>query len=104
MAYLNKEDLLLKLGPFGVKSVSSLNRLIREQRLPAKYISARKVFFDDAEIDIWLSRRYENVVKSNAAQVKVTRQQRKTRKNAETPQTADAALSAEVKAFKAKEA
>jgi hypothetical protein len=42
--YLTKEDLILKLTPYGYKSVSSINRLIREQGLPAKYFSPRKIF------------------------------------------------------------
>ncbi|MDR1931062.1 MAG: hypothetical protein LBQ44_10610 [Treponema sp.] len=107
MAYLNKESLLIKLGPFGVRSVASLNRLIREQHLPAKYISARKVFFDEAEVEVWMSRRYESVVKSNATQVKSAKQQRKLRRESEIEgKSAPAPVTpvSEITPFKAKEA
>jgi hypothetical protein len=80
MAYLTKETLLLKLTPYGVKSAAELNRIIREQGLPKKPIIPRKVFFDEAEIDVWLSRRNENVAKANIAHVKLLRAQRKARK------------------------
>jgi hypothetical protein len=55
MAYLNKEDLLLKLAPFGVKSVSGLNRLIREQQLPVKsFLTMRKLIYGcPAVMKVW---------------------------------------------------
>jgi len=80
MAYLTKAEALLKLAPFGVKSLSGLNRLIRDQELPAKYLSPRKVFFDENDIDIWLGRRHKVVAKANATQVKVIEYQRKKRR------------------------
>jgi hypothetical protein len=93
-AYLNKESLLIKLSPFGIHSLASLNRLIREQDLPTKYISPRKVFFDENEVDTWLSRRYEGVVKANTLKAKTAKQQRQTRRenailsSVETPSVA----------------
>jgi hypothetical protein len=62
---LTKEDLILKLNPLGVKTLAGINGLIRDQGLPAKYLTARKVFFDEAEIDIWLKGRTFQVVQTN---------------------------------------
>jgi hypothetical protein len=116
MAYLNKEDLLLKLSPYGVKSVASVNRLIREQGLPAKYLTPRRVFFDETEVDIWLSRRSLSVAKSNTTHTKVLKYQRKRREeensaqNGENspesalPASASASHSGEIKPFKRQEA
>jgi hypothetical protein len=116
MAYLSKEGLLLKLSPYGIKSILALDRARREQHLPTRFITPRKPFWVDEEVDVWLSRRFESVVKSNAAQAKVQRQQRKARKAAETPAgTAPAtftdaptpaiiAASSAITAFKVKEA
>jgi hypothetical protein len=107
MTYLSKEDLLLKLSPYGVKSVSGLNRLIREQHLPTKYISPRKVFFDEAEIEIWLSRRFEGTARANSAQAKAQQKQRKLRKENALQASVDTdadAHTADIKTFKAKEA
>jgi len=84
MAYLNKAEALLKLSSFGVKSVSGLNRLIREQGLPAKYISPRKVFFDENDIDLWLARRHEVVARAYSTTAKVLEYQRKKRKKDKT--------------------
>jgi len=80
MAYLTKEEALIKLSSFGVNSISSLNRLIREQGLPAKFISPRKKFFDEDEINTWLDRRHEVVARANATTAKVQEYQRKKRK------------------------
>jgi len=80
MAYLNREGALLKLASFGVKSVSGLNRLIREQGLPARYISPRKVFFDENDIDYWLAGRHEVIARANSTQVKILEYQRGRRK------------------------
>jgi hypothetical protein len=103
MAYLTKEDLILKLTPYGYKSVASINRLIREQGLPAKYFTPRRVFFDEAEIEVWLSRRSFSVAKTNNDHIKVLRAQR--RKRRESPETAAVAeIKAELKAFKKAEA
>ena len=85
-SYLTKNEVLVKLERFNVKSVSCLNRLIREQGLPACYISPRKVFFDEAEIDNWMAMRKEVVSRANATQVKIARYQRTRRKEAKEAQ------------------
>lgn len=78
MAYLTKEDLIRKLEPFGIKTVSSINRLIREQNLPTMYITPRKPFWESSAIDIWISRRQNvNLAKANSIQAKIKREQRK---------------------------
>jgi hypothetical protein len=51
---LTKSDLILKFSPYGVKTIPAINRLIREQGLPAKRFSAHKVFFEEEEINNWL--------------------------------------------------
>jgi len=79
-SYLTKAEALLKLSPFGVKSVSGLRRLIREQGLPARYISPRKVFFEEREIDQWLGMRHEVVANVYATSVKGIEYQREKRK------------------------
>jgi hypothetical protein len=105
MAYLTKEAVLLKLSPYGVKSLAELNRLIREQGLPTRYITPRKPFWDETEIDVWLSRRNENVAKANINHVKLLRIQRKKRKDEkEKAQKAGFPLAAEMKALKKTEA
>jgi len=91
-SYLTKAEALLKLAPFGVKSVSGLRRLIREQGLPARYISPRKVFFEASEIDEWLEMRHEVVANVYAASVKSIEYQREKRKK----EKAAAELSREV--------
>jgi hypothetical protein len=85
MTLLNKEDLLLKLSPYGVKSITELNRIIREQGLPKKSLTPRKVFFDEAEVDMWLARRNENVAQANIDRIKIQRAQRKARKRRMLP-------------------
>jgi hypothetical protein len=109
MAYLNREGALLKLAPFGVKSVSGLNRLIREQGLPAKYMSPRKVFFDENDIDLWLARRHEVTAKANSNQVKILEYQRKKRNENKPPKegaftASSKAKQVEIKPILAKEA
>ncbi|MDR3356125.1 MAG: hypothetical protein LBO04_02945, partial [Spirochaetaceae bacterium] len=105
---LTKEDLILKLSPYGVKSLTSINRLLREQGLPAKYLTPRKIFFNEAEIDVWLSRRNEGVSKANTTRMKILRAQRKarkdTKKEGEIPQKLGIPLSVEAKPFKKAEA
>jgi hypothetical protein len=112
MAYLNKEDLLLKLTPYGVKSVAAVNRLIREQGLPTKYLTPRRVFFDEAEVDAWLSRRSLSVAKSNTTHAKVLKYQRKRREEENSAQNGEnsspaappaAPLPPEIKPFKRQE-
>ena len=88
--YLNREGALLKLAPFGVKSLSGLNRLIREQGLPANYISPRKVFFDENDIDLWLARRKEVVAKAYSTQAKIIEYQRKKRNGSKLPKDGEA--------------
>jgi hypothetical protein len=105
MAYLTKEAVLLKLSPYGVKSLTELNRLIREQGLPKKPLTPRKVFFDETEIDVWLSRRNEGVVKTNTTRMKILRAQRKVRKDIKgEAQKAGIPLSVEKTPFKKAEA
>jgi hypothetical protein len=81
--YLTKAEALLKLSPFGVKSVSGLRRLIREQGLPARFISPRKVFFEESEIDQWLGMRHEVVANVYSASVKSIEYQKKRKKEKE---------------------
>jgi hypothetical protein len=78
--YLTKEDLLLKLAPFGIKKVAKINGLIREQGLPAKYFTPRNVYFEEAEIDTWMSKRTSEIVKANTDHTKALKTQRKKRK------------------------
>jgi hypothetical protein len=111
MAYLTKEDLILKLTPYGIKSAASVNRLVREQGLPAKYLTPRKVFFEETEVDTWLSRRSMSVAHSNTTHIKVIRYQRKKRKEGnpaqngeKSPLVASASQPTEIKPFKKQEA
>ncbi|MDR2133548.1 MAG: hypothetical protein LBP27_00470 [Treponema sp.] len=111
MAYLTKEDLILKLTPYGVKSAASINRLVREQGLPAKYLTPRKVFFEETEVDTWLSRRSLSVAQSNTTHTKIIRYQRKRRKGENpaqdgenSPISASASQSTEITPFKKQEA
>jgi hypothetical protein len=60
--------------------MSTVKRLIREQGLPAKYLTPRIAFFDEGEVDTWLSRRNLDVAKANANHTQVLRAQRKRRK------------------------
>jgi predicted DNA-binding transcriptional regulator AlpA len=104
MPYLNKQDLVIKLAHFGVKSVNEIARLIKDQGLPAKYLSLRKVYFDEAEVEAWMSSRPFGLVKSNSARAKVIKAQRGKRKE-ENPETSAAAeFKAEMKSFKKAEA
>ena len=113
MTYLNREGALLKLAQFGVKSISGLNRLIREQGLPARYISPRKVFFDENEIDLWLAGRHEVIARANTTQIKILDYQRKKRREGGAQKEGEQgvvlpysakAKQAEIKPFMAKEA
>jgi hypothetical protein len=111
MNLLNKEDLIRKLSPYGIKSVQAINRLIREQGLPTKYFSPRKMFFEEGEVDTWLLRRSLSIALSNTTHTKVIKAQRKRRKDA-TPQDETLATQAakaapaapEIKPFKKQEA
>jgi hypothetical protein len=67
--------------------VASINRLIREQNLPAKYFTPRKVFFEEGEVDTWLSRRNFGVAKSNATHAKALRVQRQKRNSPQASAT-----------------
>jgi hypothetical protein len=78
--YLTKEDLLHKLAPFGIKKVGKINGLIREQGLPAKYFSPRNVYFEEEEVDTWMSKRTSEIMKANTDHIKALRVQRKKRK------------------------
>jgi predicted DNA-binding transcriptional regulator AlpA len=79
MTYLSREDVLLKMAPYGV-SASTLSRLMREQGFPYKAITPRKVFFDGEEIDRWLSRRTQGVAQANTNHAKFLAVQRKRRR------------------------
>jgi hypothetical protein len=96
--HLTKEDLILKLTPYGFKSVASINRLIREQGLPAKYSTPRKVFFDEGEIDTWLARRNDTLAKANATHAKVLRAQREKRRKETLEASAKGGLTLEASA------
>jgi hypothetical protein len=80
MAYLTKQDALNKLSPYGVKSLLEINRLIRKQGLPAHYISAHKVFFDEGEIDAWLAGRIFNQTHVHTAEIKAIKKRKRIRK------------------------
>jgi hypothetical protein len=60
-----------------VKSITELNCIIREQGLLKKSLTPRKVFFDEAEVDMRLARRNENVAQANIDHIKLLRTQRK---------------------------
>jgi hypothetical protein len=77
---LTKEDVLRKLSPLGIKTVASVNNLIREQGLPANYFTPRKVYFLEEEIDTWMAKRPKEVAKANIDHIKAVRTQRKKRK------------------------
>jgi hypothetical protein len=112
MNLLNKEGLLAKLTPFGVSSMAALNRLIREQGLPLKPLTPRKVFFEEAEIDTWLASRSMGVAKANETRFKNLKEQRKQRKEEKKAKAAEVAgrdysraeTTADVKTFKKGEA
>jgi hypothetical protein len=92
MAYLTKETLLQKLAPYGVSSWQGVSRLIREQGLPAKYLTPRKPFFDEGEVDVWFSRRASAIVPSDSIRAKTIRRKRKAGKKP--------SVDGEIKAFK----
>jgi hypothetical protein len=99
--YLSKEDLVLKLSPFGVKSLASIKILIKEQGLPAKYLTPRKVFFDEADVDIWIARRNESLAIVNNTHAKVIKAQREKRnkeKNKDKKGNSETAVVTEFKA------
>jgi hypothetical protein len=100
MTFLTKEDLILKLTPYGVKSATSVNRLIREQGLPAKYLSPRKAFFEESEVDTWLSRRSLSVAQSNTTHIKILSKQRKKRREEDPADLSMAETRTDLKAFK----
>ena len=77
MRHLNKDELLTKLLPYGITTLASLNRLIREQRLPCKCTSPRKVFFDESDVDLWLSRRNPETAQANIKRAKEEATRRK---------------------------
>jgi predicted DNA-binding transcriptional regulator AlpA len=102
MAYLNREEALQKLSHFGVKSVSGLNRLIREQGLPARYMSPRKVYFDENDIDLWMARKTETIVMANYTQAKIIEyQHRRKKRNENKPPKEGAVFTASSKAKQA---
>jgi hypothetical protein len=120
MAHLNKEGIILKLASYGVSDWQGVSRLKREQGLPTRYITPRKPFWDETEVDAWLGRRSEAVVKSNTTHRKLIKAQRKSRKAKNTTQKsghttvikafneaeqkADSAQSVDAKSFKKAEA
>jgi hypothetical protein len=94
MNHLTKEGVILKLTPYGVSSWQGVSRLIREQGLPTKYLTPRKPFFEEEEIDKWLARRASGIVFSNTLHAKILRAQRKKRKGGKTLQNGEKPLSA----------
>jgi hypothetical protein len=94
--YLSREDLVLKLSPYGVKSISCVNRLVREQGLPAKYLTPRKPFFIESEVDSWLVRRFLSHARANAKHAKFTAAEKARRNKEKKAQLANNALSAPI--------
>jgi hypothetical protein len=96
--FLNKQQVLNKLSPLGVNSLAEIGRLIRKQGLPAKYFSAHKVFFVEAEIDTWMAAR--SVACTHTAETKIIKNQRKRgRKEKSIEVKAEEELRAEIKSF-----
>jgi hypothetical protein len=96
MSYLTKETLLQKLAPYGVSSWQGVSRLIREQGLPTKYLTLRKPFFDEKEVDVWVSMRGSGNVPSSTLRTKPVQHKRKGEKDG----TAESPIGAELKAFR----
>jgi hypothetical protein len=95
---LTREDLILKLSPLGHKSWASVKRLIRDQGLPAKYLTPRKVFFEEGEVDTWLARRNDTLAKVNATHAKILAKQRETRRKETLEASAQGGLTLETSA------
>ena len=87
MAYLNKQELFLKLQPFGLKTESGINRLIREQKLPARFMSPRKPFFVESEVDNWLDTRSLQQEREDKTRARTLRKAKKQRRIAKANKT-----------------
>ena len=55
--HLTLEGGLVLLRPYGISSMSALNRAIREQGVPIRAVSPRKRYFVETEVRTWISRR-----------------------------------------------
>jgi hypothetical protein len=80
MAFLRKEDVLLKLAPFGVKSMATVRYLIKKEGLPAKYLTPKKIFFVDTEVESWMATRSLGLRYTASTAPKATKVIRKKRK------------------------
>lgn len=84
MAHLTKSEVIEKLTPYGITTETSLARLIREQGLPVKRITPRKLFFEEDDINLWLIRRNPDTAQRNTDRAKALAKMRKARKEGKT--------------------
>jgi hypothetical protein len=89
MNHLDKAGIVQKLTPYGVSSWAGVARLIREQGLPAKYLTPRKPFFDENEVNLWLERRASGRVLSATIRSKIIKHKRKEKKEREAESKAE---------------
>jgi hypothetical protein len=83
--HLNKQDLVKKLKHIGVKTETEIAGLVIHQGLPANYLSPRKPYFLEAEIDAWLANRPKSLVQSNRNYQKILAKQRRKARKAKKP-------------------
>jgi hypothetical protein len=101
MRYLNKQDIVVKLAHIGVKSAMEVGGLIRYQGLPTNYLSPRKPYFLEAEVDAWLTVRPRGLVQSSRNFKKLWRNNGKRRKQRRPPPPPAIASPSEIKEAKA---